>query len=72
MNEENIGVIKRLNDKGFGFISIKGRQKDLFFHASKMKGFVFADLHEGDEVTFEGIEPTERGDQAFGIRLLIK
>ena len=31
------GTIKRLTDKGFGFIDI-GSEKDLFFHSSTSKG----------------------------------
>lgn len=72
MDDENFGIVKKLNEKGFGFLEIKGRTKDLFFHASQMKGFFFADLKENDEVSYEGIEPTEKGEQAFGVRLLIK
>ena len=69
---ENVGIIKKLSEKGFGFIEIKGRKKDLFFHASKLKGFFFTDLKEGDEVSWEGIEPTDKGEQAFGVRVIIK
>jgi len=29
------GTIKRLTDKGFGFINT-GKEKDLFFHSSKV------------------------------------
>jgi len=28
------GTITRLTDKGFGFISREGEEKDLFFHAN--------------------------------------
>ncbi len=63
------GKIKKLNPKGFGFIEgVEGRTKDVFFHASSLVvGTVFNDLKEGMEVTLEGIEPTEKGDQAFGV-----
>ncbi len=72
MESENMGIIKKLMPKGFGFIEVKGRKKDLFFHASQMKGFTFTDLEEGDEVTFEGIEPSNKGEGAFGVKLIIK
>jgi len=34
------GTIKKLTDKGFGFISTGG-QKDLFFHSSALQGVRF-------------------------------
>jgi CspA family cold shock protein len=45
------GTIKRLTDKGFGFIS-DGSDKDLFFHSSAMQGGRFDDLREGQRVEF--------------------
>jgi CspA family cold shock protein len=51
------GVIKRLTDKGFGFIALGGG-KDLFFHSSAVEGVGFADLREGQRVSFiEGEGP---------------
>ena len=46
------GTIKRLTDKGFGFIDIGGG-KDLFFHSSNVEGQGFDALQEGQTVTFE-------------------
>ena len=46
------GTIKRLTDKGFGFIDV-GREKDLFFHSSNVVGTNFDDLREGQNVTFD-------------------
>lgn len=46
------GTIKRLTDKGFGFISTGGSQ-DLFFHSSGLVGVRFDDLREGQRVTYE-------------------
>lgn len=66
---ENKGVVAGLNERGFGFIKIEGRQKDVFFHAQSVKGVDFKDLKKGDAITFEGIEPTPKGEQAFGIEL---
>ena len=43
------GTIKRLTDKGFGFIS-DGSDKDLFFHSSALQGVRFDDLREGQKV----------------------
>ncbi|MEM6690256.1 MAG: cold shock domain-containing protein [Planctomycetota bacterium] len=46
------GTIKRLTDKGFGFIATPDSNKDLFFHRSSVTGVDFNDLREGQEVTF--------------------
>jgi len=50
------GTIARLTDKGFGFISIEGQEKDLFFHSNELQGVSFDELHEGDKLTFEVAE----------------
>jgi CspA family cold shock protein len=51
------GSIKKLTDKGFGFIKT-GAEKDLFFHSSSLQGVSFDDLHEGQKVSFtEGRGP---------------
>ena len=51
------GTIKRLvSDKGFGFIAYDDSDKDLFFHSNELKGVEYADLKEGDTVTFEVAE----------------
>jgi len=47
------GTIARLTDRGFGFISREGEEKDLFFHANELQGVEFNDLKVGDQVTFE-------------------
>ena len=51
------GTIKKLTDKGFGFINT-GKAKDLFFHSSQVVGVKFEQLHEGQQVTYsEGQGP---------------
>ena len=45
------GTIKRLTDKGFGFIST-GKEKDLFFHSSALQGVSFDELREGQKVSY--------------------
>ncbi len=50
------GTIARIMDKGFGFISREGEDKDLFFHANEVTGTDFNDLREGDSVTFEVVD----------------
>ncbi len=47
------GTIARLTDRGFGFITREGEEKDLFFHSNELQGVEFNDLNEGDKVTFE-------------------
>ena len=45
------GTIKRLTDRGFGFISTGGA-KDLFFHSSSLEGVTFEQLREGQKVSY--------------------
>lgn len=60
------GTIKRLTDKGFGFIS-SGGKADLFFHMSSVEGARFEDLREGQSVSFnEGQGP--KGPRAENVR----
>ncbi len=47
------GTIKKLTDKGFGFIDVDGEEKDLFFHGNELQGVSYNDLKEGDRVSFE-------------------
>ncbi len=46
------GTIKKLTDKGFGFISTGGGD-ELFFHSSSVQGTSFDQLREGQRVSFE-------------------
>ncbi len=50
------GTIARVTDRGFGFITPKDGEKDLFFHANELQNAEFNDLREGDAVTFEVAE----------------
>ena len=50
------GKIARLTDRGYGFISREGVEKDLFFHSNELKNVQFNDLQEGDQVTFDVAE----------------
>lgn len=52
----NEGIIARLTDRGYGFISRDGEEKDLFFHSNELVDVEFNDLKEGDKVTFEVAE----------------
>lgn len=60
------GTIKRLTDKGFGFIAIEGQEKDLFFHSSALVGVTFTELKDGDKVSFE-IEESDKGPRAINV-----
>jgi len=60
------GVIKRLTDKGFGFIAIENEEKDYFFHATELQNVEFNDLREGDAVEFE-IAQGDKGPQAINV-----
>ena len=42
------GTIKKLTDKGFGFITAEGLEKDLFFHSNSLVGVTFDELREGN------------------------
>ncbi len=62
------GTIKRLvTDKGFGFITGEGLQKDLFFHSNSLVGVAFADLKEGDALSFE-TEESPKGLNATNVQ----
>jgi CspA family cold shock protein len=62
------GTIKRLTDKGFGFIEIGGG-KDVFFHMSAVQGVRFEDLQQGQRVSFtEGQGP--KGPRAENVKLI--
>lgn len=57
INVKNMtGTIKKITDKGFGFITGEGLQKDLFFHSNSLVGVTFNELREGDQVSFETAE----------------
>ena len=45
------GTIKRLTDKGFGFIDT-GNGRDVFFHMSNLEGVTYEELQEGQRVTY--------------------
>jgi len=63
------GIIKKLNEKGFGFITPEGESKDVFFHRNDLVDVDFDNLNEGDKVTFEK-EDSEKGPKAVGVTLV--
>ena len=61
------GTIKKITDKGFGFITGEGLAKDLFFHSNSLVGVAFDELREGDAVTFE-IGESPKGPNAIDVK----
>lgn len=62
------GTIKRITDKGFGFIET-GSDKDMFFHSSNVEGSGFDSLREGQRVSYnEGNGP--KGPRAENVRAI--
>ncbi len=62
------GSIKKLTDKGFGFINTGGA-KDLFFHSKRLQGVSYEALQEGQKVSYtEGRGP--KGPCAENVKLL--
>ena len=60
------GTIKRLTDRGFGFIDTGG-DKDLFFHSSDLEGVSYEELKEGQRVSYtEGRGP--KGPRAENVK----
>ena len=64
------GTIKRLMDRGFGFIKTEEQEGDLFFHRNDIEGAEFASLREGQEVEFEKSQGRDGRQQAVKVRLI--
>ena len=61
------GTIKKLTDKGFGFI--EGERGDIFFHHSALEETTYENLREGQKVEYsEGQGP--KGPRAESVRLV--
>ena len=62
------GTIKRITDKGFGFIDT-GTGQDMFFHSSNVEGVSYEQLREGQRVSYnEGQGP--KGPRAENVRVV--
>ena len=60
------GTIKRLTDRGFGFIDT-GTGEDIFFHNSNLEGVSYEQLQEGQRVSYtEGRGP--KGPRAENVK----
>ena len=64
------GTIARLTDKGFGFIKVEGREKDLFFHSNELQNVKFDELREGDTLTFD-IADSPKGPNAVKVSKVV-
>ena len=62
------GTIKKLTEKGFGFIETSDG-RDLFFHMSALQDVQFEDLKEGQSVEFD-IGSGPKGERAENVRLV--
>ena len=62
------GTIKRLTDKGFGFIDT-GSDSDMFFHMSAVEGCTFEELQEGQKVSFTAGQGP-KGPRAENVRVI--
>ncbi len=63
------GTIKNLTGKGFGFITVDGEDKDLFFHGNELKGVTYEELKVGDRVSFEKTD-SPKGPNATNVTRL--
>ena len=62
------GTIRRLMDRGFGFIKTD-QETDLFFHRNDVEGVEFNSLNEGQEVEFEKGQGQDGRPKAVKVRL---
>jgi CspA family cold shock protein len=68
MSEETMtGVVKWFNNtKGYGFITVDGRDSDVFVHYSAITGSGYRSLEEGDRVEFT-IAAGQKGEEARNV-----
>ena len=62
------GTIKRITDKGFGFID-DGTGKDMFFHSSALEDVRYEDLRDGQQVSYN-IGQGPKGPCAENVRVV--
>lgn len=61
------GTIKKLTDRGFGFIVPEDGGDDIFFHSNSLVDVQFDELQEGDEVAFD-VEDSPKGPNAINVK----
>ncbi|MEO2035599.1 MAG: cold shock domain-containing protein [Planctomycetaceae bacterium] len=62
------GTVKRITDKGFGFIE-DGTGKDMFFHSSAVEGTSFDQLTEGQRVSYN-VGEGPKGPRAENVKIV--
>lgn len=64
------GTVKTVTDKGFGFITKEGSEKDIFYHENSLEGDLDnRKLKVGDVVSYD-VEETPKGLNATNITLI--
>jgi CspA family cold shock protein len=64
------GTVKFFNaEKGYGFISREGGDKDVFVHYSNIQGNGYRTLEEGQKVEFD-VAPGRKGEEAQNVRVI--
>ena len=64
------GTVKFFNaEKGYGFISLEGGDKDVFVHYSNIQGSGYRTLEEGQKVEFD-VAPGRKGEEAQNVRVV--
>lgn len=61
------GTIKTMNERGFGFITPDGGDKDVFFHQSSLVGVAYEELKVGEKVSYD-VEDSEKGPRAANVQ----
>jgi len=63
------GTIRRLMDRGYGFIKTE-QEGDLFFHRNNFEGVEFGSLFVGQEVEYEKGQGHDGRPSAVNVRLV--
>ena len=63
------GTIRRLMDRGYGFIKGEG-EEDLFFHRNELQGADYSSLREGQQVEFEVGRGRDGRPQAVNVKVV--
>lgn len=61
------GTIKKITDKGFGFIATE-TGTDMFFHSSSLEGVSYEELREGQHVSYD-VGQGPKGPRAENVRM---
>ena len=68
-NDTVQGVVKWFNsEKGYGFLSVDGQDRDVFVHYSAIDMDGYKSLDEGQTVEFE-VGPGRKGDEAQNLHI---